>query len=76
MQPVFKLELHKRDEELLKQIENYFGGALRRKYSYNEGRQSITFRVHCLEQISNAIIPHFDKYPLDDPEASRLPPPK
>jgi len=60
VEPSFKIELHSRDIKLLKLIQAFFGiGSI-----INNRRNSVSFYVYSLEQISNVIIPHFEKYPL------------
>jgi hypothetical protein len=57
----FTINLHKRDIELLKLIQAYFGGI----GTVRKGRGDCwEFRVCSLNQILTKIIPHFDKYPL------------
>ena len=60
VEPSFKIELHSRDIKLLKLIQAFFGiGSI-----IKNRRNSVSFYVYSLDQISNVIIPHFDKYPL------------
>lgn len=57
----FEITLHLRDEDILNQIRVYFKNAGNiTKY----GKDKISYRVNDLEQITNIIIPHFQKYPL------------
>lgn len=58
---VFQIALHKKDLELLKQIQGFFGGI--GTISTNPGGMC-AFRVSSPKQILNKIIPHFDKYKL------------
>ena len=53
--------LHKKDVELLKLIQSYFGGAGR---IGKERNGCCDFTVSSLDQILAKVIPHFDKYPL------------
>lgn len=56
----FKIGMHKRDKALLEQIKSYFGVGNITK----QGKDSIQYRVNSINDLTNAIIPHFDKYPL------------
>lgn len=57
-----QIDLHRRDEELLKQIQIYFSGVgLIRKRST---RDVCTYSVSSIEHLTKVILPHFDKYPL------------
>lgn len=56
----FSINLHLKDLDLLKQIQVYFGG-IGAVTSLND---KCYYVVSSLSQISNTIIPHFDKYPL------------
>jgi len=58
---VFQIALHKKDLELLKQIQAFFGGI--GTISTNPTGMC-AFRVTSSKQILNKIIPHFDKYNL------------
>ena len=57
----FIINLHKRDVELLKHIQTYFGGVGRIS---KERNGCIDFTISSLNQIFSQVIPHFDKYPL------------
>ena len=57
----FTINLHKKDIELLKLIQSYFGGVGR---IGKERNGCCDFTVSSLNQILTKIIPHFDKYPL------------
>ena len=57
----FTINIHKKDVELLKLIQAYFGGIGRIGKERND---CCDFTVSSLNQILNWIIPHFDKYPL------------
>ena len=61
MEVRFQIELHRKDEELLKLIQAYFGGAGRIS---SHGLNTLTFRVNYLKDNLTAVIPHFDQYPL------------
>lgn len=58
---LFQIELNKKDLELLKSIQTYFGGI---GTIYTGCKDCVVFRVRSLEQIINVILPHFDKYSL------------
>jgi len=53
--------LHKRDLELLIRIKEALGGV---GSIYNHGSKDCSYMVHSLLDLTNSIIPHFDKYPL------------
>ena len=55
----FIINLHKKDLELLKLIQNYFGGRIGKE---RNGCCDLT--VSSLDLILTKVIPHFDKYPL------------
>lgn len=57
----FVINLHKRDVELLKLIQTYFGGVGRIS---KERNGCIDYTVSSINQILTQVIPHFDKYPL------------
>jgi len=59
--PTFVINLHKKDVELLKLIQSYFGGVGR---IGKERNGCCDFTVGSLDQILAKIVPHFDKYPL------------
>ena len=61
LEPAFIINLHKKDVELLKLIQSYFGGAGR---IGKERNGCCDFTVSSLDQILAKVIPHFDKYPL------------
>ena len=56
----FSVNLHKKDEELLKLIQLYFGGGR----IYKGSKDSLVFKIFDIEQNINTVIPHFDKFPL------------
>jgi len=58
---VFQIGLHKKDLELLKQIQEFFGGI---GYISIYPAGMCAFRVGSPKQILTKIIPHFDKYSL------------
>jgi hypothetical protein len=57
----FSMSLHYKDIVLLESIRNYFNGV----GSINKERKDIIqYRVASLQDLTNVIIPHFDKHPL------------
>ena len=58
----FVINLHKRDIELLKEIQSFFGGVGRIS---KERNGCIDFTISSLNQIITQVIPHFDKYLLN-----------
>lgn len=61
IEPVFQIKLHKKDEDLLKLIQTYFGGIGKVRHI---DKDSCVWVVRSLEQIMKVLILHFDKYPL------------
>lgn len=61
IETIFQIKLHKKDENLLRLIQAYFGGI--GKVRYGE-KDSCVFVVRSLDQILKVLIPFFDKYPL------------
>ena len=59
MNSVFKITLHKKDLELLKALQVFFGGI-----GKITGSDTVSYRVETLDGLINNIIPHLDKYPL------------
>ena len=58
--PFFKLNLHKADIALLKKIQSFYGvGKI-----YESKANSAEYIVGSLKDLTDVIIPHFDKYPL------------
>ena len=56
----FSIKLHKRDEELLKLIQLYFGcGNI-----YKGSKDSLVFKIVDIKQIINTVIPQFEKFLL------------
>ena len=61
VRPDFIINLHSKDTALLRRIHSFFGvGTIRER----EDRNVITYTVSSVRDITNVIIPHFDKYPL------------
>jgi hypothetical protein len=59
--PDFRIELHSRDTLLLRRIQSFFGvGFISERLDFNR----IVYSVQSYHDITNVIIPHFDKYPL------------
>jgi len=58
----FRIELHKKDLELLKSIQLFFNGI--GQVGVVSTRKSAYFEVTKLNDLINIIIPHFDKYSL------------
>jgi hypothetical protein len=57
--PCFIIVLHKKDEILLKELQNFFGvGRV-----YKHGQTGIQYQVNSIIELQ-LIIKHFDKYPL------------
>jgi hypothetical protein len=59
--PCFQIKLHSRDKELLMKIKSFFDekGSI-----YTINNKAVLYQVRSLSDITNVIIPHFDKYPL------------
>lgn len=57
---IFGYCLHNKDKALLERIQSYFGGV----GGFSEGNNTLVYRVSSLKDLRNAIIPHFEKYPL------------
>jgi len=59
--PEFRIVQHKRDIKLLYALKNYFGvGVIRVNH---DDRYEI--RIRSIDHLTDIIIPHFDKYPLN-----------
>ena len=59
--PEFRIELHNRDTLLLRKIQYFFGvGIILERETLNK----VVYSVQSYRDITNVIIPHFDKYPL------------
>nr|ATI20344.1 cytochrome c oxidase subunit 3 [Juglanconis sp.] len=59
--PQFRINLHIRDLLLLRKIHFFFGVGIIYEW---EKSNTVTYMVQSLRDITNVIIPHFDKYPL------------
>lgn len=63
--PIFTIQLHIKDLDLLKKIQSFFGvGVIIIKKNTKKEPTSAIFSVQSLNDIISVIIPHFDKYPL------------
>jgi len=61
VQPEFNISLHIKDLILLRELHLFFGvGSI----YVHEAKNMASYRVASLRDITNVIIPHFDKYPL------------
>lgn len=62
IQPSFSIELHKKDLTLLNRIQSFFSaGTIRIREKNGQGG---IYSVNDLKELTNVIIPHFDKYTL------------
>jgi len=56
----FAIALHEKDRIILELIQKYFGvGNI-----FQNGKDGVQFRVESIRDLTNIIIPHFDKFPL------------
>lgn len=60
IQPSFQITLHVRDKDLLLQVKSFFEGV----GTLLIGNNRVQYKVRNINEITNTIIPHFDKYPL------------
>ena len=59
--PNFKINLHIKDVLMLRKLQGFFGiGTI----YLNEKNNTASYMIQSLRDITNVIIPHFDKYPL------------
>ena len=58
---IFSIVLDKKDLPLLEGIKSHFGGLGSIK---RNGKGTFSYRIESSEQISNIILPYFNKYPL------------
>jgi len=63
----FQIQLHKRDLNLLLQLQDFFSGI--GSINISKTRQSVTYSVKSIKNIITIIIPHFLKYKLLTPLA-------
>jgi len=61
IQPCYKISLHIKDLNLLENIRAFWGGV---GSIGKHGENTIQYQVRSLKELTNVIIPHFDKYPL------------
>lgn len=57
----FQIKLHKKDIAILELIKNYFKGV---GSISKAGKDGIQYQVASLQDLTNIVIPHFDKFPL------------
>ena len=65
--PEFQIELHSRDTLLLIKIQSFFGVGIiieRSRSRKNLNSSMVRYSVQSYRDLANAIIPHFDKFPL------------
>lgn len=55
------ISLHVNDLEVLQRIQSYFDG---KGSIVKHGKESLQYVITSIEQITNVVLPHFDKYPL------------
>lgn len=61
--PIFSIELHIRDINLLEKIKDYFGvGTIIKRI--RKGKITGIYNVQSVSDLKNVILPHFKKYPL------------
>jgi len=60
VQSIFSITLHSRDEYLLLQLQNYFGGI----GSLSRQNNAVKYSIAGIKDLNSIIIPHFDKYKL------------
>lgn len=61
--PIYSIELHIRDIDVLHKIKKYFNvGSV--KTRIRDGKSTGIYSVQSIEDLLNVIIPHFNKYPL------------
>ena len=57
----FSIVLHEKDRIILELVQSYFGGIGK---IYPHGKIGVQFQVSSLQELTNIIIPFFNKYPL------------
>ena len=62
VQAKFQIGLHKRDLDLLLQLQQFFGGI--GLIHISEIREIVSYTIGKMEDIQNNLIPHFEAYPL------------
>nr|YP_010835458.1 hypothetical protein QLP32_mgp32 [Perenniporia fraxinea]WFS78691.1 hypothetical protein [Perenniporia fraxinea] len=60
--PFFSIALNKRDLSLLNQLQEFFGGV--GTIRSDQESDALRYSVYNLKDLTNIIIPHFNKYPL------------
>jgi hypothetical protein len=58
----FQIQIHKRDLNLLLQLQDFFSGT--GSISISQTRPSVTYSVKSIKDLTSIIIPHFFKYKL------------
>lgn len=66
---IFQINLHKKDIELLKNIQEFFGGV--GYITTDAANDTSAFRARSIKDLQ-IIIAHFDKFPLKTKKARRL----
>lgn len=61
IKPIFSIELHKKDLNILKKIQKYFGVG---NIIFRGRNNNAIYSVQSIKDINNVIIAHFIKYPL------------
>ena len=61
MEVFFQISLHEKDRIILESIQSYFEGAGSIK---KRGEKALYYRVNYLPELTNIILPHFNKYSL------------
>ena len=62
--PVFSIQLHIKDYDLLMQIKNYFQAGTLQIKNNKIGDRSVIYSIKSLKEITEKVIPHFDNFPL------------
>lgn len=60
--PAYKIELHKRDLDVLIAIQKFFGGIGKIQHLSEKGH--VAYSVNSIKDLHEVIVPHFEKYPL------------
>ena len=61
VRPSFHIASHIKDQALLELIREFLGGV---GGIYKQGKDSVQYRISSVQDLTDVIIPHFDKYPL------------
>lgn len=59
VEALYQIHLHLKDTPLLEKLQDYFG--VGKIYTI---KNSVFYKVNSITQLSDSVIPHFDKYPL------------